>query len=749
MNTRLSVVSCQLSALLLCAALSAQTVDQCESLHKHGDAGEMACWERLSRSSDPAIRADALFGLKDYNGANGAFQTAEKARPKDAHIKLRYGMLMLEAPTGNPQTAADLFNEVLEIDKNNPRALLGLAQVAEDSYEGKAVEYAEKALVADPKLYEAHELMARIALEDNNEPRAVEEAKKAVAISGEALDAMAVLATVDWLDDKPAPVPPGSIETRSEWIDKILKVNPHYGEAYALAGHFFDINRRYVADIAYYRKALELNPDLQSARSQLGINLMRLGQNDEAYKLLMQAWEAGWRDHPTDDTLTLMDSYKNFDIVKTPSGRGVLKLPKKEEALLKPYLEAELDKIIETYDKKYNYKLPGTVQVESYPDHEDFAVRTVGVPGLGALGVTFDNVVAMDSPSASDPQRKPGTFHWATTLWHEMSHVYVLSMTNDRVPRWFTEGLAVYEETATNKDWGDRLDPPSIQAIKNHKLLPVADLDRGYIHPTYPEQVIVSYFQGGRVITYIVEKWGYGTVLNMIHDYANRMSTPEVIEKELKMKPEDFDKQFLPWLEAQTKTTVDGFESWTKRVRELNENAKNKDWAAVIKEGLEIRDIYPDFVEAGSVYEALDRAYEATGEKAKGGEQLERYAEVGGRNPDTLNHLADLQVEAGDKRGAARTLERLNYVYLRDERGHQKLGDLELELNNPTAAVREYQAVLAGKPVDPAGAHFQLAKALQAAKRTAEAREEVFSALELAPEYKPAQKLLLELSNVK
>jgi cellulose synthase operon protein C len=756
LKPRLQAKACS-TILLFTLPLAAQTVDQCTTLHKHGDAGEKACWERLNRSSDPAVRGDALFALKDYDGANEAFRAAEKARPKDANVKVRWGILMLEAPNGNPQTAADLFNEALELDKNNARALLGLAEVAEDSYEGKAVEYAEKALAADPKLYEAHELMARIALEDNNEPKAVEEAKKAVAISGEALDAMAILATVDWLDDKPAPVPPGSIEARSEWIDKILKVNPHYGEAYALAGHFFDINRRYVADIAYYRKALELNPDLQSARSQLGINLMRLGENDEAYKLLMQAWDANWHDLPTANTLKLMDSYKNFVTVKTPSGRGVLKLPKKEEALVKPYLEAELDKIIETYDKKYNYKYPGTVHVEVYPDHEDFAVRTVGMPGLGALGVTFDNpvvlegrgIVAMDSPSASDPQRKPGSFHWATTLWHEMSHVYVLSMTQDRVPRWFTEGLAVYEETATNKDWGDRLDPPSIEAIKDHKLLPVADLDRGYIHPSYPDQVIVSYFQGGRVITYIVEKWGYGTVLNMIHDYADRMSTPEVIEKELKMKPEDFDKQFLPWLEAQTKTTVDGFENWTKRVRELNENAKNKDWPAVIKEGLEIRDIYSDFVEAGSVYEALDRAYEATGEKAKGMEQLERYAEVGGRDPDTLDHLADLQAEAGDKRGAARTLERLNYVYVRDEHAHQKLGDLELELNNPTAAIREYQAVLAGKPVDPAGAHFQLAKALQAAKRPAEARDEVFSALELAPEYKPAQKLLLELSNVK
>ena len=65
-------------------------------------------------------------------------------------------------------------------------------------------------------------------------------------------------------------------------------------------------------------------------------------------------------------------------------------------------------------------KLPGPVQVEVYPDHEDFAVRTLGMPGLGALGVTFGEVVAMDSPSG----RKPGDFNWASTLWHEMSHVY-------------------------------------------------------------------------------------------------------------------------------------------------------------------------------------------------------------------------------------------------------------------------------------------------------------------------------------
>ena len=45
-----------------------------------------------------------------------------------------------------------------------------------------------------------------------------------------------------------------------------------------------------------------------------------------------------------------------------------------------------------------------------------------------------------------------------------------------------------------------------------------------------------------------------------------------------------------------------------------------------------------------------------------------------------------------------------------------------------------------------AGAHFELARAMQAAKRTDDARNEVLAALEMAPNFKPAQKLLLELS---
>ena len=713
------------------AAQTSSQVLQCETLRKHGDPGSKACYQKLAMSNDLAIRAEGLWGLRDYQGANNAFQAAVKARPKDANLKVRWGRMFMEY--SQPGDAEALFKEALAIDENNAKALYGLALVATEAFGGEADDLAEKALKADPKMVEARELLARIALEDNHPEKAVEEAKKALDSSNEALDALSILATVDWLDDKPG----------TEWIDRVFKINPTYAEAYSTAGHFFVINRRYDEGIQYYRKALEIKPDLWEARAELGINLMRFGQNAEARQNLEACFNANYSSPLVRNSLKLLDSIdKNVETFTTPA--TVLKLDKKEGALLHPYFQAELDRAMATYEKRYHYKITGPVQLEVYPNHPDFEVRTMGLPGLGALGVTFGKYVAMDSPSG----RPPGQFHWASTLWHEFSHVYVLAMTDHRVPRWFTEGLAVYEETAASgaTDWGDRLDPPSIMAMKDKKLLGIADLDRGFIHPNYPEQVIVSYFQGGQVITFIAEKWGYDKVLAMIHAFGEKKDTVEVIEQELKLKPEEFDAQFFPWIEAKYKKQVDGFQGWTDQIKLVSQAAKEKQWDEVIKRGTEIRDVYPDFVELGNVYEFLKQAYLAKGDKAKAMEELERFSAVGGRRLEPLKELADMQTEAGKKREAAATLERLNLIYLEDEGSHQKLGKLYMDLKNPTGAIREYQAALDAGTIDKAGAQFGLAQAYQAANRPEEALDAVYSALENAPGFKPAQALLRELN---
>ena len=717
-------------ALLACVISHAATRQECEIFRHHGQLSEAsACYQKLANETSPAARAEGFWGLHDLQTANTEFRKAVGARPKDAMLRVRWGRLMMEG--NNHEEAAKLFGEAIEIEEDFPPALLGLAIVASDSFEAKAVELAKKALEKDPKLTEAQELLAKLALEDGDEKKAIEEADKALKLSPEALDAMAVRASIDLLHDR----------NDSEWLGRIYKINPLYGEANAIAGHFFFINRRYEEEIVQLRKAISLDPLNQEARAELGVTLMRLGREAEAKKLLDECWEANYRPALVANTLKLMDSYKRFTTYKTPT--TILRLQNKESDLLKLYFEPELLKAMSVYEKKYKIKLTEPVQLEVYPDHEDFAVRTMGLPGLGALGVTFGNVVAMDSPSG----RKPGTFHWASTLWHELSHVYVLSATKHRVPRWFTEGMAVHEETAAAPDWGDRLDPHAIGAIKNKKLLPVATLDRGFVRPSYPQQVIISYFQAGKICDYIAEKWGDQKLIDMMYAFAEKKDTVEVVESQLKMKTEEFDKLFLDWLEAQTKRTVEGFDKWRERLKNIAANVKAKKWDEVLKEGEEIRDIYPDYVEPGNVYEFLADAFLEKKDNAAATHELSLYSKVGGRSPIVIKKLAKLLEEQGRKKEAAAALDRLNYIYpVNDEELHRELGGLWFDQGNVAGAIREFSAAVAMKPQDPASAHYQLARALYAAKRIEEARDNLVLSLEAAPGFRPAQKLLLELT---
>lgn len=679
--------------------------------------------------ADPLFsQAESLWKRGDFDGAKAAFEVLIKANPKNVEYRVRYGDLFAER--FNPDDAFNLYTEALAIDPANARANLGIARLLADRYEGKATVNLQKALETDPKMYEAYELLAWIALEDNNDAKALAAADSALGINPTAQQAIATHAAIDLLSDV----------KDSPWL---LKLSGE-GKAFETIAHFFVINRRYEEGILYYRKAIAATPSLWTAHSQLGVNLMRLGREEEAKKELELAYENHHRDAPTVNSLRLLDTYDRFITYKTPG--TILKLDKKEAEALKPYFEGEMLRAIATYEKKYKFKLGRPIQVEVYPNHDDFAVRTMGMPGLGILGVTFNDVVAMDSPSG----RKPGEFHWAATLWHELSHVYTLAMTNYRVPRWFTEGVAVHEESAASPDWGDRLTPDVILAIRDKKLLPIADIDRGFVHPTYPAQVVVSYYQGGKICDYISQRWGETKILDMLREFGKNRPTVDVVKEQLGIEPAEFDKDFLAYIDKETAVTVKNFESWTKQIKETNElvskNKSDEVPAGLIDKTKALEALYPDYVESGNAYELTARLCLKKKDKACALEQYGIYAGKGGREPEVVKEYAALLEEAGNKAEATRQLERLNYVTPLDQDLHVKLGMLYMAGKSTKNAIREYQVILGMKPLDVAGSHYNLALAYKADGQNTAAQDEAFAALEAAPGFKPAQKLLLELS---
>ncbi len=735
---RIKSRSLRLGALALVPfILTAAPVDDCwQHLKLSRRQPAQACFLAATRSTDTWTQAEGLWGLGDYKRANEAFRAAVKSRDKDPDIRVRWGRMLLDR--FNRSDALDLFGEALNLKPGHPPALLGLALAASDAFDRRAMEFAAKALASDPNLVEARELLAALHLEDVNQPKAIEEANAALKLSPDALDAHALLATIEILNDR-ASLDPSSNPS----LAAMLVRSPAYGQGFARIAHWLVINRRYTDAIAAYRKALALDPTLDRAKSELAINLMRVGQDTEARALLTECYEGGLRNAATVNTLRLIDSYPRFVTIKTP--RAIIKLHSSEAALLEPYVARETERAISTYEKKYGFTLPGPVQLELYPDHEDFAVRTLGMPGLGALGVTFGLAVAMDSPSG----RPPGEFHWASTLWHELSHVFALVATRHRVPRWFTEGLAVHEETATNPEWGDRLAPHIVQAIKEKKLLPISTLDRGFIRPAYPQQVIVSYFQAGRICDYINQRWGWAKLLEMLDLFKQVRPTSEVVETALAMKADQFDKEFLAWLEKEHATPVAHYDDFLKGLKQLKQDLAAKDDAEILKTAAAIESFYPEFVEAGNPYEAAADAHVRMGDKDQARAALWNYVRRGGRAPEAIQRLATLEEDAGNKEKAVEVLERQLWIYpVKDEPLHRRLGQLRASLHRWPEAAEEFAAVVAMKPTDPAEAHFRLADAYKRTGRIDDAQEHVLLALEAAPGYRPAQKLLLELNSM-
>ena len=710
------------------------------------------CYSAVAGSNDQAARAEAWWRLGDVKTANDVFRAAIEADPKNPDLRVRWGYLYLQ--THNEGEALNLFNEALEIDEKHIPGRLGVARVYAERFEGKAKEIVDAALEEQPEQVEGYLLRAQLYLEEKELEEAHEALDKALEMCTKLgvapTEAYALKASADLVRDV----------TESEWTAKALEYNPRYGEVYSIPAHYYVITRRYREAAELLAKAVEVDPELWSAHADLGVNLLRENKEEEGRKHLEIAFKGDPFSATTVNSLRLMDSFQNFETFSSrdmtrfsddSQAREALEQPeiivrlhKKEAELLKPYVLDLAAESVKRFSTKYGFKPERPIYVELYPDHDDFAVRTMGMPGIGLLGVTFGYLVAMDSPAGRDP----GSFHWGTTLWHEMAHVFTLEATNHLVPRWYSEGISMYEEWEARPNWGESINPDFIKAFNEGKLLPVAELDRGFLRPSYPNQIPVSYFQAGLVCQMIDRQWGPEKLVEMLRAFGAEASTEEAIRQALAIEPAEFDKRFKEFLIGKLGQLADdgGLKLWRDDLKEMLTAAKAKEWDKVIPLGDKLKKVYPGYVEAGSPYVILAEAYETKGERAKATLELQAYFERGGRDPEQLEKLADWHKEAGDSEKAMAALDEILYVWPADEDLHVKLGDLLFEAGRGKEALREYQAAVAMEPLDKAAAHYRLAKAYHTLKDSERARRHVLMSLEAAPSYRPAQKLLLELT---
>ncbi|MHC4789624.1 MAG: tetratricopeptide repeat protein, partial [Planctomycetota bacterium] len=143
-----------------------------------------------------------------------------------------------------------------------------------------------------------------------------------------------------------------------------------------------------------------------------------------------------------------------------------------------------------------------------------------------------------------------GTHNWATVPRHEYTHTVTLAATENRIPHWFTEACAVFQQPDKRNYKFVRM---LVSATRGSRLFPMKELDWGFIRPKRAGDRSLAYAQSEWVMEYIIETKGYDTIPKMLQGFRDRMTQTEVFEKIVGVKEKDFDKGFGEWAKKTVK----------------------------------------------------------------------------------------------------------------------------------------------------------------------------------------------------
>jgi tetratricopeptide (TPR) repeat protein len=713
---------------------------------------------RVHRQASAGADAAALFraaraahALNRVRDANALYRAAAATGP-DPAIDTAWGTLFLEKY--NPAEALKSFGQALETDPKWAPAHVGVARTLADENPPQAQAAAERALEIDPQLADAHLMLASLDLDNTRYPEARARIQKVLEANPSHLEARSLLGAIAYVKDDRA-----AFETEAA---AVLAVNPSYGEVYRVAGDLAARNYRFEEAVALTRKAIALDAYNTRAHADLGMHLMRTGEEAEARRVLDRAFKADPFDRVTYNLLALLDKLEKFEVIQ--EGEFILKLHPEELPVLKEYALPLAQRAIKELSARYGFTPKGPILIEIFPQHDDFAVRNLGLPGLiGALGACFGRVVSMDSPRA----RPPGSFSWQATLWHELAHVVTLQMSNQRVPRWLTEGISVYEESRARPAWGRDMEVAFAVALDRGQVLKLSDLNAGF---TKPETIALAYFQASQLVDHIVRTYGEKSLPALLRAYGEGLEGDEAMTKALGVSMDQLQAGFdgfvngrfgamraalargekgkeapppagdLATLRVEAGAKPDNYQAQLALGQAL---AEQKDPAAF--EPLEkAAALVPVATGENSPHAIMGRLAEDLGDAPRA---IKEYLALLANDHTAIEparRLAALAAKAGDDAALTAAHERVVELDPFDAASHTALGRIAVGRKDATLAAREFRAALALGPPDRASAHCDLGESYLLAGRRDDAKREALAALEIAPSFERAQELLLK-----
>ncbi|MBN1341847.1 MAG: tetratricopeptide repeat protein [Phycisphaerae bacterium] len=438
----------------------------------------------------------------------------------------------------NLKEAGEDFKAALELNPNLPPALVGLAAV--DLEEWK-FEPCEKRLAESLKINPNHvpsiNLQAKLRLTERRYDKALEAAQRALEVNPNDLESLSLAAA--------AQIRLGRDAEAKTYEQRATKTNPRCALLQHTIAEWLSAARQFPRAEKRYLAAAELDPTWADPRTSLGLMYMQWGREEQARKTLEAAWELDRFDRKTYNVLQLLGQVEKFDQFK--SDHFVLKLDAAKDAVLAPYFTETLESLWPGLCRDYGFTPKEKIIVEVFPSHRAFSVRITSRPWIHTIGACTGPVIAMDAPRIG--ASLTGAFDWARVLEHELTHTVTLAATENRIPHWFTEALAVRQETRGRRNFRWML--LLSQAVRRDRLFPVGQIDWSFIRPTRPGDREQAYAQSEWMADFIVAELGYKTILEMLALFRQDQRQPDVILDACGMSEEAFDRRFHKWAQQE------------------------------------------------------------------------------------------------------------------------------------------------------------------------------------------------------
>lgn len=620
--------------------------------------------EDLVQGPDELMWLGVSLQLTDYvKNASQIFGEVLQAQPDAVEARLLWAELFILKY--NHQDSDALYKEVLQRDEDNTRAQLGLAviDVESDRDYTKAKGRLEAILKAQPDNVPAHNLMARIDLENERIEDAIKRLKtRSLKVAPNDPEGITLLAAAHYLAD----------DTRA-WKateKRALALNPTFAGFYTeVAVHAARVHR-YREALGLAEKALQLDPEHWRAYAAVGTGYSRVGDDAKASEYLDKAFDGDPFDVRVYNLLSFFYDkvIKQFEWIETPTPIRV-RVHKSERPMLERYVPDLLTEAWKTLKKKYAFSPEPPVHVEIFHDPQLFSIRSIGLPQLGAHGICFGHVVTARSPSAGD-------FNWGDVLWHELAHVFHIQLSDSRVPRWFTEGLAVWESEQARPEWRREMDQDVLDYRNMGRLRGVEDFNLSFTTAESQQDILVAYYHAYLVVDFIAAEFGFPKMRKMLAAWGKRLTTKQVFTKTLGVSLEDFDKRFAKWLDKRLAPLDKGFsvniaaaqsqgEAHLAAAKKAGASPRDKALgaaAALVRGKVEQAEKWvaealkadPEQPEALLMRSSLARSNK---EDAAAKADLEKLLALGKDGPEIRQPLAEIARRAGDKAGAVAHLE--------------------------------------------------------------------------------------------